>query len=339
MYSIIIYLRNIYKEGFIIKIMKRGKEVVLGMVMIGIILGLILSVNAGWWSTITGKATNTRVNVTVNAPTTAANITFVVKPNDPSLNSNCWGQINKTIYFTAYHYGGISLLPDNLDQPLVNSWIRANFTNGGVTRYANYCAYINDITAYSKNYSCNVSMANYDDPTPWTITVSIRTTAGAWSLVNNSQTFTPNTYNNPVFSPNHLNWTQYPVVLGTTNNLADYAINITNCGNIDIGVAPYMVKVNASNLSGETINTEIIPAINFASRGAVSPTDFIGRTDAATICGASALLDSLWSYPILNIPHTSVLSRPLKFCIVTLPGTISSQTYSAKNTWNLDVGA
>jgi hypothetical protein len=339
-------LRNIYKQEIILYFMKSEKRVLLVLIVFIVIVISVIGVSASWWSTITGNAAkNTKVNVTVKASSNPPGVVYVNNisiinqatlankdlnngPASTSFLFNFWG----------YYDGGAMFMPGVSAGDDVSTYVDGNFSLGVKVRDIMKCNYRGVVANYdglglghdAKNYTCNVTMWYYDDPTPnnWIMRVQVQTLPSGnslWSPVNGTQTFRLNKLSYWDTDITSVNWTTNQITSNTPSPvLADNNISILNYGNVPIayssGSPPYnRLTLNATALTGETTPAQTFGASNFTAKQA-----------DLTPCSETGFTDSQWFLLTFTVNPGSGASTFLGFCAKTatnvLPQSYSSQT-------------
>jgi len=329
--------------------MKKGKGVIIGVVLVFIIVVSVISVNAGFLDFIFGEKTGdqegelaaergAKASVEVTGVSTPPRIVHVSDVNETSNNLNPYGfqQKNLEFNFVVCSDGGPSELPPN------GGTVMASFNNSAnspsVVNHVS-CVKIGDLGlgAYGcsgiipVNYSCTVGLIlYYYEPGLWTINATVQDRSSNWGI-NNTHSFVLTTLQSWEMAPNYVNWTSIsmPVAAPGIESDNDLKINLTGNYDIDDAAAPSRpLAVNATNLTGQTQPTFIITGSDFAAREGVSGC-IAGRTQ----------LDQHDFVDIIpfNIDHaTSTQTIPaseyIGFCLTPVSG-LPAQEYVSSQDW------
>ncbi|MBI2451564.1 Ig-like domain repeat protein [Candidatus Pacearchaeota archaeon] len=264
-----------------------------------------------------------KINLSEAALNSAPTITFVsiMPATDPSENT-----IKNILFnFTATDAdggGNINISTAQARFQLTGQTTRSNLT----------CANITGVfSSNNMNFTCTVGMWYFDYPGAWTVNVTISDNSAA-NGENSTTTFTYNTLNAMVMSPNALTWASLSA--GALNTLSNNdPILINNTGNKNVT----NITINAINLIGEQNGAYNIPAANFT----VSITD---SCDSGTIMGnnsqiqvGSAILPR--GNNSLNYGNETSGQEQFYFCLEEVPQSIPSQPYStsAGGAWTITI--
>ncbi len=227
--------------------------------------------------------------------------------------------------FTAQDLDGASDLND--------ATASADFSKTGeATRSSPPCTRISETLPNQRTYQCTITMQYYDDDGLWDITASIQDNSGTQGQ--GTETFTVNLLQDISISPALINFPT--LVQGSTNIQSLANTQITNNGNFNTPTDG-SIQITATDLTGEIISAETIPAINFRA-GDIS--------ELASICttGGSALSNAIaTAIPSISLPRGQAGSNigSITYCLTLVPGGISSQFYSATqtggNAWTIGI--
>ena len=231
------------------------------------------------------------------------------------------GTANVVFTFTASDANGASDLDDTT--------AKATFTKAGeITRTAN-CVF-QSTSGNTKTYQCTVGMLYYDGNGVWNVAVEVKDKAVPPATATNAvNSFTYNLLRDiAIQSCLGASCDPPPASIGFGNSVAPGATNVqsakdtrvTNNGNF-VG----QLQVTAFDLKPPT-GTDTIPAGNFKA----------AKSNVATICGAGGnTLIATSAVPITstNLPKGVAGSNTedLRYCLVTVPPSIASQSYSTSN--------
>lgn len=185
------------------------------------------------------------------------------------------------------------------------------------------------------NYTCEVNMEYYFEPSPpdWSVNVSIRDLAGNLAI-NDSTTF----FYNPLSAVDHatvLSWTGISLV--DPNQPADNPFTLTNIGNEVLNPG-----ITAFGLNGSTDVNQQIPASDF------SVSDLSGGNPPAECdvpATATALIDDNSVATGVSVPvfPASNGEADLNFCIypslvdLNLDPSQSYSTLASEQSWSVDI--
>ena len=310
--------------------MKReiGKEVrIIIMIFVSIFVVVLITstVSAGFFndlkSKLTGKATQSvDLNITVGVPAivTVFNDTIVVTsgPNEYPPTTDI------IVNFSVDNSAGYEFLND--------STAKVNVTFA-VTRTQSSCTRIQG-AGNNANYSCNVTVWWFDATGTYNITAEIYDNSSN-AAINTSTDFVLGERTAFTQSPASLAWPGLaPGDTNKTSNNDPLLLNNTGNDIIDAG----NLKVNASDLRGESTPTERIFAANMsihhATGGACSGA-------ACTECGGSVMNRTVFNAVTganltagnITINDGSIGQEELYFCIRILGSGLSEQSYSSAN--------
>jgi hypothetical protein len=309
------------------KSVKKEKYLILFSIII--LLLIVSGVSAGWFeelkSKITGKATqNVVLNISVGGP----QITFVYNNSMTSLPSgpNEAPAITSVIInFTAYSTAGAG----NLN----HSTALVNFTKSGeVTRQNTSCTMYQS-SGNNANYTCNVTMWWWDGSGTWDITAYIKDNQSN-SVTNTSANFYVGERTAFVMAPSALNWPG--IAPGATNQTSSNdPLVLNNTGNDIIDAAN--IKINSSNLRGETTSTQALWAGNFSvswNNGSTPPVECGGTNMSRSIYQGISTANLTKGNYTVNNGNTG--QEELYFCLMSAGSELSTQAYSTANEteWN-----
>ncbi|MBR9676848.1 LamG domain-containing protein [Candidatus Woesearchaeota archaeon] len=181
------------------------------------------------------------------------------------------------------------------------------------TRYNASCSFVENISAYSANYSCTIGLWYFEGAGDWDITVIATDVNGNASnpLINN---FTLDSTTSMNLTTTDVTFISVSVT--SKNITADNNITIENIAN-----DPLTVVMNASELQGQTITTQYIYAENFSinyTGNGCSGDKLLNNTDV-TITGLTISKGN-------NTNNEGI--QDLALCLTELPSGIQSQTYT-----------
>ncbi len=339
--------------------MKREKKVLIGIVLIGVVLVSMTYFIAQELEGELASAKPAKVNVTVKASQSAPEVIFVSNVSFFAEYDSTWKNLplnigsiiappnlaNETTLnfnFIANYNGGNSGLPGTNVDDDVSDRVLGNFSTITDERPIIKCKYLNIVSTYSKNYSCNVTLYYYDSPNPtvWTISVQINASnrdlgseAGSalYSDVNKTQTFMIRNYTNWDMLPDSVNWTTNPITSYGPAVEADNPINIINYGNIPLtSGGQWKMQVIPYSLRGEVDISQYYGTSNFSAQetspyctGAIAFSDVEGNANDVSFNLGIASSPSVWSI------------KELGFCALSAP--IPPQTYSTSGTSSWEI--
>ena len=333
----------------------------LGILIFGILVLSIMGVSASFWDRLFGGGNEgelatqkqAQAYVEISASQLPYKIFYVSKPYSPysadKVDINTY-DVNSGVTIVNFSFlvtdsnGQSSNLPLGDVTNLVNGNFSINLA-GEVTRdiltVPNSCFYTGQEGYdagpgyYYKNYSCSVEVEWYDVPDPqnWVISVEMRNkdTADAWAM-NNSQTFQhKRTFHIDIGSSN-INWTATPLVPGTTDLVADYAITTYNYGNVPIAPSTsHYLGIRATNLTNITAligggSSDIIMAPNFTGNALGS--------DPSDACTTTGFAESAYSNMEVSVNKglAGAFQNDTWFCAKTVPN-VRSGTYRSSEDW------
>ncbi len=301
--------------------MKRGAILLVISVVLILLVSSVVSAGLFDWlkKTITGKATEGTLDMNISLGNTPPNITFVTPIDSISLSND--NPVTVNFNFTVHDPNGV----DNIDTTTATG----NLSKSGEDSRTNTtCAYVGaNGDGYTGNFTCNVVLWYWDGDGTWTVGTSIQDKSGA-TYHNITQTATVEVLDGILLNNADLGWSS--VSAGGINTTADTAVIINNTGNQD-----YTLKVNATDLYGETNTDEAIWAGNFSvgdSTGGSPPAQCGNATATEMYESEFTVVDSA----ALNAGNHSVNDggtgqEQLYHCINIVGSELSSQSYS---TWN-----
>ncbi|MCG8699710.1 MAG: hypothetical protein MI922_16775, partial [Bacteroidales bacterium] len=198
----------------------------------------------------------------------------------------------------------------------------AEFRKAGEETRSAACTKSNNINTTTANYTCTIDMWYFDAAGDWIIKVSI----------NDSETYTEDLSTSfilgqttaMVFSPSSVSFSG-ATSPADTNILADQRITINNTGNDPIDAGE--IKIQATNLLGETDNSIGIYAENFTA-----------HTAAACDIGPqmqnnsqTAILTATLSTGNFSI-NDGTAQEEIFYCLEALNPNLTAQTYSTNET-------
>lgn len=250
------------------------------------------------------QPTDVRVQVGNAAPTiqSISAIPAVFLSPSPSITS-------VTFTFIARDKNGAADLND--------ATASANFNKLGETTRTAACSFLSQL-GKERTYQCITDMQYYDDAGTWNVAVSINDQAGL--TASSTSAFTVNLLKDISISPATIS---FPTVEPEQVDVPSSGpTTITNNGNFEVPLDG-SIKITSFDLLGETIPTEIIPALNFRASGSL---------ESATVCTTGTGLIDSTAIPITaNLPRgpSGSNTETLTYCITLVPSAISTQFYSA----------
>ena len=305
------------------------KEVkIISMILISIIILLfvISAVSAGFFDDIklrlTGKATQSAVlNVTVGVPIirTVFNNTLTGYSSGPNEGP---GSTDVIINFSVDITSGVGNLNDSTAK--ANISLAVTRTNSSCTRYQS--------SGNNANYTCNISLWWFDATGRYNITAEIYDN-NSNPAINTSTNFFVGERTAFVRSPSSLAWPGIaPGGTNRTSNNDPLLLNNTGNDQIDAG----NLKINSSDLRGETTSSQRIFAANMSVHHATGGTC---SGASCTECGGSVMNRSV--YQIVTganltrgnstINDGSTGQEELYFCIRLAGSDLSAQSFSTAN--------
>jgi hypothetical protein len=274
--------------------MSSKKSVLFGVVVLLIMFSVLL-VNAGWFQTITGKASDSTAKVKVTGSAAPPIIIHVTDPNRTNPADNTLNLFAKglgsgpnlaltymTFNFTAYSPAGNNFLPQLPAD--VTSFVsaRINRTIGTNTFVIPTCSFdraVSDLSAIlpvpgvfaglpGVRYTCTFAFSYYFEPTPglWVINATLSEVGGGKQTSNATQNFMVNPNPNWDNIPKSMNWSNLQVG-DPTPRAADFNMSFYNYGNVIIGTGTSRLLVNATSLMGVDRPLEFINSSNFTVIG------------------------------------------------------------------------
>ena len=301
-----------------------------------------------FFDAITGWATTqtTTLNLTVGNTAPVIGNVSVVSAVTLIEKSN----ITVVFYFVAHDVDGVDNLNDNSPNIVVNftqastTYIRTN------TSAVTTCGLVADINAVSANYSCEVDLWFFDPSGSWSINVSVLDNSNARaensSAGGQGEPFNVNTLTALQMAPTSLTWGSISLTAKNTTSNND-PIYLNNTGNVNIT----NVTVTAIDLQGETTRTQYIFAENFSASNAT------GSSQECNIAGGAGNASKMRNNTAIDVNNTllpvgnntinsgnslgQVGQEELFFCLLEVPPTISSQSYSssALGAWTITIAA
>jgi len=309
-----------------------------GVLIVVILMVSILSVNAGFFNKITGKALEKDVDVSVTIGNDSPIIEEINPPTVLDLSED--GSANIPFNFIVYDPNGVSDLDDS--SVVGNYHCSDNTPNNYDTIRTGVCRVESgdeklDGTSWGyegefvRRYSCDVDMYYYDDARVndlgignWVIEIEMKDSVGNL-VVDNSVKFAPNEMNGLKVDSNLVSWTALSP--GSQGVIAENPIKIYNTGNayFDGSSDAYRLKITGSNLYGITDNSQYISASNFK----VNNENFLD----CSIEGSALLHDALIIMPDVDLKNGDNTQEghaesEVYFCLTQLDLGLSSQEYS-----------
>ena len=237
---------------------KKGISIFVFILAVLIILSIAYLSYPEFVKKITGLAQQTSQTVTLNI--SVGNTAPVIKQiANESLDSITLIEgpypTNVSINFTVYDAEGFTNLRGAV-QAIINRSNEGTRINGSGTVD---CMNIANYSTNYANFSCFVNMWWWDADSTWTVNVSARDiNDAAVESTNTSISFGSTT--GFLMGPSILTWAQ--ITVGATNQTSTNYLLLNNTGNQ--AIAATNINVNATNLRGETDNTQALWANNFS---------------------------------------------------------------------------
>ena len=337
------------------KIMKREKKVLRGFMIFGIVLVSLSIVSAGFFDNLfklgsgdddlKGELAETApAKVEVTGSADPATVVFVDTPwdtdgtDDEKVSITINDEKSFNVDFQAYHeFGYPGQLPG---APYsggedVTDYVTGNVSYDDVTNFMDLqnCWFSNVIDGNTLNYTCDFTLNYYHEPdVDWIESIQIKSELESWSEVNNSQTFQINKQCAYLITPLSINWST--LTKGNLDTLADFEIQVSNQGNLDIessGTECYL-RISANQLLGEERASETISASNFTSGD-----EILGQG----ACANSKFSEGSFATLNLHVEHEgSTLGVPesenLIFCLNEIAILASPQIYKSDISWEMN---
>ena len=225
------------------------------------------------------------------------------------------------------------------------SSVLANFTNGSATRTDSSCEALNNIGIDTRNYSCTVDIWHFDTGSTWNVTV-YATDAGGLAGQNKSN-FTLGQTAAFVIQPNGTaggtSFTFASINPGDTNKTpTNNPLTLNNTGNKPIASGD--VRINATNLAGESNNNYALYAGNFTAgiNTGGSPPVECGGTGSAWMSRSVFTAVTGAVLPTGNLSAGGGAGQEqLYVCLTRAGNEISQQAYSTTNqgAWTISIFA
>jgi len=261
----------------------------------------------------------TDLNISVVTANTAPIIIYVLNLSNIEPTENNFVTIN--FNFTVYDENGVS--------DINNASAKANFTRTGeTTRENSTCAPITgENTDTEQNFTCEIEMWYWDENGDWNITTYAEDNSAA-SVTNDTTSFQYNLLQSIQISPQEFS---FDVIIGAENQTSSSDPTlINNTGNYN---ATGNVQVEAISLYGA--NGEFIDAGNFTSDidtgGDACTGDTCTECDGTFLANGSSTTITGAVLERGNLSESSNSQELFYYCILKVPSTISSQTYSTQN--------
>ena len=272
------------------------------------ILFLVPFASAGFFDFMTGKLSAQDEQVNISVGNTAPQIIYV-----EGTNANPTEESSKDVTFS------VNVYDHDLKEDINTSSVTATFSKGGTTR-STTCNTPATVNANTLSFSCTITMWYWDAAaSDWTVSVSAKDLSGV-EATNNTQTFTYNSLTAFKMSPTLLTWSEIlPSATNQKSNNDPTVLN--NTGNYVVSAGN--IKINATDLAGEIVDTKIIYGSNFTvsktldsecSGDALSSSAYVGVTGADLGTG--------------NLSAGGVAQQNVYYCIPKVPPTVTKQAYS-----------
>jgi len=241
----------------------------------------------------------------------------------PAQNPIEAGYKNITFYTTVYDANGA---PD-----INSSTITAEFQKPYQTARYGPCLYIDDIDAYSANYSCSIEMWYFDSAGNWNVTVSAKDLNDA-SATNSSTYFQYNQLQAISISPDLINF-GYVLINSTNKTAVNDPTIISNTGNANL---TGKIALNALNLHGNYDSSRFISADVISVDINTSPTTKPECSGTILSNSTDITINKLLLEPG-NLSEGKA-QEPVYYCIKSISN-ISAQTYSTDylGSWTIKV--
>jgi len=311
---------------------KRGKQIIIFLSIFTLLV--IPLASAGffdWYKKVTGEAVSqVDLNISVGGGTVPV-ITFITNLTAVTLTE---GPSTTAIYvnFTATDADGAGNLDD--------STAAINFTRTGeTTRYNSTCTELVS-SGNEANYSCVVTMYWFDEAGAWTINASIADFSSN-VVYNDTSTVTLNTLTGFSSSPSVLTFST--INAGSSNNSAsNNPLLLNNTGNQAIAYGG--VKINATNLVGETTSSLALYSGNF------SVGNLTGSSEECDSGGTTASLMNVSSGNFANVAgailgrgdftiNDGTAQEQLYVCLTYAGSELTQQAYSTaqEGSWTIEM--
>jgi hypothetical protein len=304
----------------------KKNEVYLTFVLTALTLIVMIFLGTSLFSSfgkITGYATTSPVNINISVAGSNAPVVLVDNVTMTSVASGPNEGPTTTpvkINFTVYDGDGNGNINDSEAQ--------IKFTlSGEETRSNTSCYNSADYSIYYSNYTCTVVMYWYDGSGTWTINATIKDNDG--NKVDNTTTrFYVGPTDGLTAAPTSLTWGT--VTAGTPDQESNNdPILLNNTGNVH-----KHVRVNSTNLRGETTPTQAIWAGNISIKDAAG-------------CGGTNMTDHSYTNITsavlfkgnFTVNNGTAGQEQLYFCFETVGSELTAQAYSTGNesAWTLQI--
>lgn len=298
--------------------MKRGKSVFVGLLILSVFVISIIGVNAGWTDFFKGELGSEKpvsANVKITGTSTAPEVIYVSPPNRTQLiveAGGTWFSFN----FLAYSSAGTSFLPTSAETSRILGDFNGTYGTPGEKIVTGSCTTVSDSpvncvrgTSACMNYTCNVLMYYYYNPTVWGINASVIDDTGKTGS-NHSKSFTLADFKAWDRNPDYVNW--IGVVVGGSIQASDNNVNINLTGNKDIDSVAYL-DINATTLYKIGDPSKTISGGNFTSPQTAPCTGGVNLLDNQFVS-----LDSFFAIYHTTSTPTDPADKDLLFCIKPL---------------------
>jgi len=265
---------------------KKSVKKIITFYILLLILLIIPTVSAGFFSDftnlITGRATTATSTANITLGNTAPTIENITKISAQSITLD--STTNVSFSFQAADADGVGDLDDS------TATVAFNRTGEGLRLGA--CSFVADIGSLA-NYTCSALIYFFDGPGEWTVNVSIKDSNTR--TLNISTNFSLLSTTGMEINVTALTFPS--IAAGATNTTSDNdPIGVNNTANADITT----IQVNAIDLMGEDTATDFMLADNFTANintGGAPPaecqTDFLTNGTAKTVTSATITAGNL----------------------------------------------
>lgn len=313
--------------------------IVITLALLVLITAPVYAGFSDWFRGITGRASTTQgtnLSITVTG-TNSVNVSIDNTTLEGTVTDPTEGTINTiTFNVTVEDVDGVN----DIDDTSVN----ATFVLAGQgTRVDTSCTLIEDFSANEANFTCSIEMWYFDAEGIWTIYATARD-LGNLSNITDTSSFQFNQLKAIVVGPSSISFLAVaPGDENVTSNNDPTEVN--NTGNYN----STNVTFTTVHLHGETVGTEFISVENFSisttngGSPAVECDDVTPVNGSATqIIGGTNGLSNATLGPgnnSIDAGDGSSGQEEFYYCIIKVPTSISSQTYSttAAGAWVITI--